>query len=103
MIKKTKSNKRTINLDGPDGNAFVLLAICKDLAKQIGLSWDDIQKEAKAGDYCILVYTLNKYFGDFIDFETEQEDLLNITNSTVKIEDKIIEQKIATAYQEMGY
>jgi len=57
-----------IDLNGPDGNAFVLLGIAKDLAHKNKFSWDSIYKELTDGDYDHLIKTMENYFGDQILF-----------------------------------
>jgi hypothetical protein len=59
--------KREINLDGPDGNAFVLLGYASRYADQLGLDKDAILKEMKSGNYRHLVETFDKHFGEFVD------------------------------------
>lgn len=53
---------RVIDLDGPDGNAFVLLGMCKGWAKQLGMEWEPLREEAMAGDYDHLVAVLGEAF-----------------------------------------
>jgi len=60
-------DKRQIDLTGPEGNVFYLLGAAKDYAKQLGLDFDQIQKEMMSGDYENAVQTLDKYFGEFVD------------------------------------
>ena len=43
--KRPKKSKIEIDLTGPDGNAFVLLAITKDLCNKTGIEWDPVYKE----------------------------------------------------------
>lgn len=78
-IKRINRNRKiTVNLDGPEGNAFVLLGIARDVLNQTGLyDWDEVRNEATSGDYKHLVKTLQTYIGNFVDFETNQEDLLS--------------------------
>ena len=46
MIKSKKQKSGIeIDLTGPDGNAFVLISKASNLAKQLGLDKDAIQKE----------------------------------------------------------
>lgn len=67
MIKsKSKKSKIEIDLTGPDGNAFVLLGIAKDLCHKTGIEWNKVQAEMTSGDYENLVQTLDKYFGSII-------------------------------------
>lgn len=55
-----------IDLTGPDGNAFVLMGIAKNLAKQLGLDGEMITREMMLGDYEDLLKTFDDYFGDFV-------------------------------------
>jgi hypothetical protein len=61
-----KEKKLEIDLTGPDGNAFVLLSIAKNLAKQLGLDGEMITKEMMLGDYEDLLQTMEDYFGEVI-------------------------------------
>lgn len=61
-----KEKKLEIDLTGPDGNAFVLMGIAKNLAKQLGLDGEMITKEMMLGDYEDLLQTMEDYFGDLI-------------------------------------
>jgi len=69
IIKKTGIRKIVIDLDGPDGNAFFLLGKANGWAKQMGLDWEPIQKDATSGDYEHLLQVLDKHFGSVVDFE----------------------------------
>jgi len=67
MIKsKSKKSKIEIDLTGPDGNAFVLLGIAKDLCHKTGIEWSKVQAEMTSGDYENLIQTLDRYFGSII-------------------------------------
>jgi hypothetical protein len=61
-----KEKKIEIDLTGPDGNAFALMGIAKNLARQLGLDGEMITKEMMLGDYEDLLQTMEDYFGDFI-------------------------------------
>ena len=59
---------RTINIEGPPGNAFNLMATAKNMAKDIGENGKKITNEMKeSGDYDTLVQTFLFYFGDYVD------------------------------------
>lgn len=59
--------KRTINMDGPAGNAVNLMATAKHMARDHGENGRKIVNEMKdSGDYDTLVQTLLFYFGDYI-------------------------------------
>ena len=78
MIRPTKNREFVINLDGPDGNAFALMAYAKRFAKDMGYVSDEaILNNMKSGDYTNLVRTFDKYFGEFVILETTNEELLN--------------------------
>ncbi len=66
MIKSKKQTGIVIDLTGPDGNAFVLIGKAGNLAKQLGLDKDAIQKEMMKGDYENLVKVFDKHFGHFV-------------------------------------
>ena len=70
IIKKVEPDKLVIDLDGPEGNTFVILGLAVKLGKQMGMSVDkvaEIQKEMKSSDYENLIQTFDKYFGDHVD------------------------------------
>ena len=66
IVEKPKSNGITIDLTGPQGNAFYLLGTAKNLAKQLGLNEVEIMEEMKSGDYDHLVHTFDNYFGSVV-------------------------------------
>ena len=67
LPKKEKEDRMMeIDLTGPDGNAFVLKGIAKNLARQLGLDGDLITQEMRLGDYEDLLKTFDSYFGDFV-------------------------------------
>jgi hypothetical protein len=67
MIKSKKESLGiSIDLTGPDGNAFVLIGTASKLARQLGLDGKAIQTEMMKGDYEHLVATFDKHFGHFV-------------------------------------
>ena len=73
MIRDKKSQTEiVIDLTGPDGNAFALLAYASKFGKQLGWDRDEIEiilREMRSSDYENLVNTFDKYFGEFIILE----------------------------------
>ena len=81
IIKKPADHheKPVIDLTGPDGNAFVVMAYAKNYAKQ--LEWtkqeiDDMLNEMKQTDYKHLIQVFEKYFGDYVTLLTNDDNLL---------------------------
>jgi len=67
MIKSKKESLGiSIDLTGPDGNAFVLIGTASKLARQLGLDGKAIQAEMMKGDYENLVKVFDKHFGHFV-------------------------------------
>ena len=69
MIRKKVPSMPVIDLTGPNGNAFVLLGMAMGWAKDLGLDFEPIEKEATSGDYENLLSVLDNYFGDYVIFE----------------------------------
>jgi hypothetical protein len=89
MTIKRKSLEQTlvIDLDGPDGNAFCLLAAARQLAKQAGLNDRKIQMEMTSGDYVHLVKTFDRYFGSNVVLETNNPMLADALGKSFLTED----------------
>jgi hypothetical protein len=69
-IRKKKIGRRIIiDLTGPEGNAFSLLAYANRYARALNLDGEVITEEMQAGDYENLVMTFDKYFGEYVTLE----------------------------------
>ena len=72
LVNDSDSRERSIDLRGPDGNAFVIIGIARNLTRQLKdidpdkYDWERILPEMTSGDYKNLVHTFEKYFGDYI-------------------------------------
>ncbi len=66
---KTLAREIVIDLTGPDGNAWSLLAYAHRPANQLNLPSEKITSEMKEGDYEHLLQTFDKYFGDYVILE----------------------------------
>ena len=64
--KKMKTGPVEIDLTGPDGNAFTLIGIASNLAKQLDLDKKKIREEMISGDYENLIKVFDKHFGEFV-------------------------------------
>ena len=67
--KKQPDNKVVIDLTGPDGNAFVLMAYADRVARKLGLDPVTIKAEMREGDYENLIKVFDEWFGDFVILE----------------------------------
>jgi hypothetical protein len=69
--KQEKTGAIIIDLTGPDGNAFVLMAYAKRFATQLG--WKDrgaaLINEMMNGDYEHLLQVFDNAFGEFVILE----------------------------------
>ncbi len=68
ILEKPKQTGITIDLTGPQGNAYYLLGTAGNLAKQLGLGLDSkvIQAEMMSGDYENLLEVFDSYFGSIV-------------------------------------
>ncbi len=70
MIRsKTPQSEIVIDLTGPDGNAFVLMGMAKQYAKQLGLDASKIINDMRSGDYEHLVQVFDDAFGEYVILE----------------------------------
>jgi len=70
MFRKKQPNKHIIiDLTGPNGNAFSLLALAKDLSRQLDYDYELISKEMTSGDYENLLEVFDSYFGTIVILE----------------------------------
>jgi len=63
---KSVHDDLTIDLTGPDGNAFILLGLAARFAKQLGRDPNAVQRLMIAGDYEHLVNVFDDQFGNFV-------------------------------------
>ena len=71
MIRsKEIKSEIVIDITGPKGNAYYLLALAENLAKQLGIDPIAIIDEMESGDYDHLIQTFDKWFGDYVILET---------------------------------
>ena len=69
IVKKKIGRQVVIDLTGPEGNAFCLLAYADKYSRILGLDRKTITDEMTAGDYENLVMTFDKYFGEYVTLE----------------------------------
>jgi hypothetical protein len=69
MIRDKISSTPVIDLTGPQGNAFYLLAQADRYARQLGLDSNTIINQMNASNYENLVQVFDRYFGDYVILE----------------------------------
>jgi len=73
MIReKQPQNEIVIDLTGPQGNAFALMAMAKDFGSQLGLTkvrCQELVNEMMDGDYEHLIQVFDREFGHFVILE----------------------------------
>jgi alanine-alpha-ketoisovalerate/valine-pyruvate aminotransferase len=70
--KKQQKSEIIIDLTGPDGNAFALMAYAKRFARQLGWNAEEIDElieKMTSGDYENLLQVFDLYFGSFVILE----------------------------------
>lgn len=65
--------KMTIDIDGPEGNVFSLMAIAKKLGDRLELDSQKIMTEMQEDDYPHALRVFNKNFGEYVTLETQYE------------------------------
>jgi hypothetical protein len=80
-IKHTafKESQREIDLDGPDGNAMMMVALADSTAHQLDYNEDErkkLKEDLMSSNYVHLVKTFDKHFGDYFTLYTKQVDIL---------------------------
>ena len=80
VVAKGRPSTTVIDLDGSQGNAFVLLGYANQTMKQSGFdkeTKDKILNEMKSGDYINLLRTFEKYFGSVYTLQTSNPEYLD--------------------------
>ena len=98
---------RTINIDGPAGNAINLIATAKTFAKDLGYTSRAIRglvnQMLESNDYDRLVQIFLFYFGDYvtlIDREGESKnEFYRVTNVSGITLAEIAEHELVTGYE----
>jgi hypothetical protein len=69
MIVSKQHRQTVIDLTGPNGNAYYLLAQAESMARQLDLNSAMILHQMRAEDYENLVQVFDRYFGDYVILE----------------------------------
>ena len=65
---------RTINISGPDGNAFALMGYAQTFAKQLGIDSKPIIEEMMSGDYNNLLDVFKNNFSKVVELVEDDND-----------------------------
>ena len=68
-VSKVKTARVEIDLDGPQGNAYVILGYADKFGEELNFSKEKrvkIYEEMTAGDYDNLIDVFENYFGDLV-------------------------------------
>jgi hypothetical protein len=68
-LHKHQGDPIIIDLTGPDGNAFALLAYAKRFSRDLDKPYEEIQAQMMSGDYENLIKVFDDAFGDFVILE----------------------------------
>ena len=69
MIKSKEEKKEgliEIDLNGPEGNVFVLLGYAANFCKQLGIDPKEVKEKMMSSDYENAVSVFDEYFGDYV-------------------------------------
>ena len=61
------SDKIVIDLGGPQGNAWVLLGLARNLSEEYELDGTEISQRMRSGNYQNLVKVFDECFGAYVD------------------------------------
>lgn len=81
MIKqKITPGRPLIDLDGPEGNVYQILAMASNFCTQLNMDYNKFHAEVTffAMHYEDVIVLFDQWFGDYCDLETSQEYLLEI-------------------------
>lgn len=79
QLKKDEPQDCVIDLDGPDGNAFVLLGIASKFMNQIDRDRkQEVLDEMRNLDYKNLIFIFEREFGSFVTLKTSNPELVEI-------------------------
>ena len=67
----------TIDLSGPEGNAFAVLGVAKGLAKQLDKDWEKINDDMTSSDYNHLIDVFDREFGDVVTLINRPDERAN--------------------------
>jgi hypothetical protein len=69
MIREKQEGPIIIDITGPEGNAFALMAYARRFARQLGIDSNKVIGEMMSGDYENLIKVFDGYFGDYVVLE----------------------------------
>lgn len=88
--KDDPNQKHIIDLDGPEGNAWGLMANFSHILKQSKMPEeriDELLQKMRSGDYTNLVCIFNRYLGSVIELQTSQKQLFEAIRESEKADE----------------
>ena len=67
IIEAEARVKPRIDLSGPDGNVFVLIAYARSYCCELEIAFRQLQEEMTSGTYHHALFAFNKHFGEHVD------------------------------------
>lgn len=73
------SSGRVIDLQGPSGNAFALMAYAEDFLRQMGRrhEFNAMRSEMMSGDYNKLIGIFEKNFGEYVELVNKPDEVFD--------------------------
>jgi len=68
-LHKHQGKPIVIDLTGPEGNAFMLLAYAKSFSEDLGKDYEELHDQMTSGDYENLIKVFDDAFADFVILE----------------------------------
>ena len=85
MIQKTQKTQPTINLDGPQGNAYAVMGFVQNIMKQLKKDFKPIQTEMMSGDYINLIQVGYRETQHVTIWETDSDEYLDALEEIEKL------------------
>jgi hypothetical protein len=78
LKRKNTRQKQVVDLSGPQGNAYFLLASASRMGRQLGMTAEEVEvmmADMRSSDYKHLVETFDNHFGTFVDLILPEKGL----------------------------
>ena len=86
FLKHHPRPRPIIDLGGPEGNAFALIAIGRKYARQLGMDSEQVTKDLSNIPYDDLVRKFERLFGEYVDIVLPRGMQPPVTEAEVKVD-----------------